>query len=75
MFVSGVLAFYVFGLPTLGFLTATALFVLVLLRVLGGFSWARAGVMAGAIAVASQVVFRRWLGMPLPPGLLGLLGP
>jgi Tripartite tricarboxylate transporter TctB family len=71
VFVFGVLALYVAGLPSLGFLPATALFVLVLLRALGRFSWAMTGVVAGAIAVAGQVVFKRWLGMPLPPGLLG----
>jgi hypothetical protein len=72
LLVAIVLAFYVFGLPTLGFPAATALFVLVLLRALPRYSWVKAGLVAGAIALGSQLVFRRWLGLPLPSGLLGL---
>ena len=71
-FVAIVLSFYVFGLPTLGFLTATALFLFALLRGLGSLSWVTAGVVAGAVALGSQVVFRHWLVLPLPSGLLGL---
>lgn len=72
LFVFGVLALYVAGLPSLGFLPATALFVVILLRALGAFSWATTIVMTGAIAIASYVVFEHWLGMPLPPGPFGL---
>lgn len=70
-FVFGLLVLYVAGLPSLGFLPATAVFALVLLRALGPFSWTMTGVLAATIALASHVVFVRWLGMPLPPGLLG----
>ncbi|MEK7701107.1 MAG: tripartite tricarboxylate transporter TctB family protein [candidate division NC10 bacterium] len=65
-FVFGVLVLYVVGLPALGFLPATALLVLILLRALGAFSWAVTFVLTAAIAIASHVVFSRWLGMPLP---------
>ena len=65
-FVFGGLVLYVAVLPPLGFLPATALFVLALLRSLGAFSWAMTIVLTGAIAIASHVVFKRWLGMPLP---------
>ncbi len=65
-FVFGVLVLYVAVLPPLGFLAATALFVLALLRTLGAFSWTATIVLTGAIASASHVVFKRWLGMPLP---------
>lgn len=71
-FVFGVLVLYVAGLPPLGFLPATALFVLILLRSLGAYSWAMTLVLTGTIAVASHVVFKHWLGMPLPSGLSGL---
>jgi hypothetical protein len=70
--VFGALALYAAALPYLGFLPATALFVLFLVRVLGTFSWTAALVLTGAISIASDVVFVRWLGMPLPPGPLGL---
>ena len=65
------LALYVAALPHLGFLVATALFVLALLRALGSYSWVKALVLTGAIAGASHLVFIHWLGMPLPSGLLG----
>ncbi len=68
----GVLVLYVVVLPSLGFLPATALFVLILLRALGAFSWPITIVLTGTIAIASHVVFKHWLGMPLPPGPLGL---
>jgi hypothetical protein len=71
VFMFGVLALYIAGLPHLGFLVATALFVLILLRALGTYSWAMTIAITGAIAVASHVVFIRWLGMPVPSGFLG----
>ncbi len=71
-FVFGVLALYVAALPSFGFLPATALFVLIVLRALGAFSWAITLVLTAAIAIASHVVFKHWLGMPLPAGLFGL---
>jgi putative tricarboxylic transport membrane protein len=70
--VFGALALYVAALPVLGFLPATALFVLAIVRLLGSYSWPRALVLTVLIAVASHVVFKHWLGMPLPVGLLGL---
>ena len=71
-FVFGVLGLYVAVLPALGFLPATALFVLILLRALAAFSWTTTLVLTGAIALGAHVVFRHWLSMPLPPGPLGL---
>jgi hypothetical protein len=68
----GVLVLYVAGMPHLGFLLATALFVLILLRALGSYSWAMTIALTGAIAVASHVVFIHWLGMPVPSGFLGV---
>ena len=71
VFMFGVLAVYVAALPHLGFLVATACFVLILLRALGSYSWAKALALTGAIAIASHVVFIHWLGMPVPSGFLG----
>jgi hypothetical protein len=67
-----VLVLYVAALPYAGFLPATALFVLILLRALGALSWATTIALTAAIAVACHVVFIHWLGMPLPSGPLGL---
>jgi hypothetical protein len=66
------LALYVAALTPLGFLPATALFVLILVRALGAYSWPAAVALTVAIALASHVVFKQWLGMPLPAGPLGL---
>jgi putative tricarboxylic transport membrane protein len=60
------LALYVIALPFLGFLFATALFVLFLLRALGRYSWTRTLILTGSIAGGCALVFERWLGMPLP---------
>jgi putative tricarboxylic transport membrane protein len=65
------LILYVALLPPLGFLLATALFVLPLVRGLGPTSWPVAALAAAGIAGASHVVFKHWLGMPLPAGLIG----
>ena len=72
VFMFGVLTLYVAGLPHLGFLLATALFVLILLRALGSYSWAMTIAITGAVAVACHVVFIHWLGMPVPSGFLGV---
>lgn len=71
-FVFGALAAYVALLPRLGFLPGTALFVLVLVRFMGTFSWPAAIALAAAVAFAAHAVFTRWLGMPLPSGPLGV---
>ena len=71
VFMFGALALYVAALPRMGFLIATALFVLALLRALGSYSWAKSLALTGAIAIASHVVFIHWLGMPVPSGFLG----
>ncbi len=60
-----VLALYVAVLPYVGFLPATAAFVLVLVRALGAFSWAATIGVTVAIALASHLVFIYWLGMSL----------
>ena len=67
----GVAALYVVALPMVGFLPATAVFVLIMIRRLGTFSWPRAVVGTAAIAGGSHVVFKHWLGMALPAGPLG----
>jgi hypothetical protein len=67
--VVGWLALYVAVMPWLGFLLATALFALPLVRGLGEWSWPWSLATTTAIAAGSHVVFKHWLGMPLPPGL------
>jgi len=64
--------FYVAALPWAGFLPATAVFALIVVRWLGAYSWPATVAVTVAIAGASHVIFLRWLGMPLPAGPLGL---
>ena len=61
-----VLTLYAAALPYAGFLAATALFVLVLVRALGDYAWPKTLALTAAIAGACHVVFKEWLGMPLP---------
>jgi len=68
--VAALLAVYVTAFTMLGFLSATLLLLLVLVRLLGDYRWPAVGALAVALAVVSHVVFRVWLGMPLPDGLL-----
>jgi putative tricarboxylic transport membrane protein len=65
------LVLYVALLPWLGFPIATLLFALPIVRSLGSTSWPRALLTAAVIAGACHVVFKHWLGMPLPAGVLG----
>jgi putative tricarboxylic transport membrane protein len=66
-----VVALYVAVLPRVGFVPATAALVLSVVRTVGPLSWPRTAVATAVIAVASHIVFRHWLGMPLPAGPLG----
>ena len=66
-----VLVLYVAILPAAGFALATAVFVLVIVRALGTYSWPVTAAWTGVIAAASHLVFKHWLGMSLPAGPLG----
>ena len=68
--VIAVLVSYVATLTTLGFLLTTVVMLLVLIRGVGGYSWPAAIGLAVALGGACHVVFRVWLGMPLPEGAL-----
>jgi hypothetical protein len=61
-----ILMLYVALLPALGFAIATTLFVWCLMRTLGAYSPITRVLLSVTIAAACSVVFRTWLGMPLP---------
>ena len=64
------LGLYAWLLPTLGFLTVTALMLLVLFKTIEPQSWT---VSIGGAVVSTAIawlVFGRWLGTQLPPGTL-----
>ena len=58
-------------LVPLGYLLTSFLMMLALLWVLGLRRLHVAGLIAAASAVACQLIFVRWLKIPLPPGVLG----
>jgi predicted branched-subunit amino acid permease len=58
-------------LDRVGMILGTALFLVVVLRFVEGYSWHRsAGVALGA-AAACYLVFVHWLRVPFPAGALG----
>jgi len=68
--VIAMLVAYVATLTTLGFLLTTVVMLLVLIRGVGSYSWPASIGLAVALGGACHVVFRLWLGMPLPDGPL-----
>jgi putative tricarboxylic transport membrane protein len=69
--VIGLTVAFVALLDRVGMILGTALFLLVVLRFVEGYSWHRsAGVALGA-AAACYLVFVQWLRVPLPAGALG----
>jgi putative tricarboxylic transport membrane protein len=64
---------YAYLLEPLGFLVSTFLAVVVLGWLLGARLW-QAGAAGAAIALVLFVAFDTLLGLPLPAGVLGLLG-
>lgn len=60
-------------LPALGYLLATFAFLLVLLLILGRYSWWFATLTASISTAVLYWVFKIWLGIPLPTGLVNIL--
>jgi len=66
----GIMALATALLQTIGYVTSSFILMLGLLRVLG-VRWGISALIAVASAIAAQVVFVRWLNIPMPPGPLG----
>ena len=66
----GVMALSTALLQPVGYVGASFLLMLGLLKVLG-VRWGAAVAVAAAAAIASHFVFVRWLAIPMPPGPLG----
>jgi hypothetical protein len=62
---------YVFLLKPAGFVICTLALLLFMLRALGALQWRRALGIALPAVLACYVIFTR-LGVPLPPGILGI---
>jgi putative tricarboxylic transport membrane protein len=66
------MAAFALVLEPLGFLLAAFLLMVSLLRAVEAQSWRRIIVIAAAAALLSYLVFARFLGVPLPAGVLGI---
>ena len=66
----GVTAVYVLLFELLGFILATAPFIVIAARVLGSRKWLRDGLVGAAVAVIIYYLFTELLGVGLPPGVL-----
>ena len=61
---------YFFGLNTLGFLIASALYMLLFLLILGTRKWYVLVSLTAAIPISVYVIFKILLSIPLPRGIL-----
>jgi putative tricarboxylic transport membrane protein len=61
---------YTFLITILGYVLSTFAFMLLVVWLLGSYRWYWTVVVSLCISVGLYVVFRLWLGMPLPTGLL-----
>ena len=60
------LVVYAAALPRVGFVVSSFALVVVASRLMGETSWWRSVLLAVGIVTVSQLLFARWLGVPLP---------
>jgi putative tricarboxylic transport membrane protein len=65
-------AAYTFLLNKLGFLVATFLFTLILLKIAESYSWLASFLIAGSASAGNFLIFRVWLQGQFPKGWLGI---
>ncbi len=65
-------AAYTFFLDKLGFLVATFLFTLILLKIAESYSWLASFLIAGSASAGNFLIFRVWLQGQFPKGWLGI---
>jgi hypothetical protein len=63
---------YAFALKYLGFLVTTFLFMVFLLKVIDPQRWGTVFITALVTSAAAQLLFKTWLKVQLPRGILGL---
>ena len=74
MLLAGLLVAYALSLAWLGYPLATILFMIIAARMMGERSLAWSLAIAVGFSVGIYLVFMRLLMIPLPPGLLALVG-
>jgi len=60
------LVVYAVALPRVGFVVSSFALVVVASRLMGETSWWRPVALAVGVVTVSQLLFARWLGVPLP---------
>ncbi len=65
-------AAYTFFLNKLGFLVATFLFTLILLKIAESYSWLASFLIAGSASASNFLIFQVWLQGQFPKGWLGI---
>jgi hypothetical protein len=61
---------YTLLMPFLGYVLSTAAFMFVLIRLLGSYRWYWTAGLSLVMALCTYIVFRLWLNLALPTGLL-----
>ena len=61
---------YILLLPWIGYLLATTLFMIALVRAMVGVRWGYSLIFGVGVSAFTHVVFKIWLNMPFPSGLL-----
>jgi putative tricarboxylic transport membrane protein len=69
--VLGAIILYAFVMESVGYLISTFLLILLLLRIMVKKAWWYGLGVAGAVTLVSYLLFRVWLQVLLPSGLLG----
>jgi hypothetical protein len=67
----GLALFYVASQEILGFLLATLVSLVLMFRLLGARRWVELSTIAVVSSIVAFLVFKLWLGMSLPGGILG----
>ena len=68
----GLFTAYVLLTPLIGFIPASILFVLGMVRIVGGMPWLKCGMTSVIITTFLWAVFVYWLQVPLPTGPMGV---
>jgi putative tricarboxylic transport membrane protein len=72
LLVLGALVIYALLLGTLGYVVSTFLLMILLLRAVRPLSWTFVTIGAFLVCASTYVLFKFWLLVPLPAGILGL---
>lgn len=69
-----ILLAYALALEKIGFVLDTFLLIFILLKTIEPQSWIKSIAFSLLVTVSSYITFNVWLKVPLPSGLLGLIG-